>query len=146
MPVTIADRAPTGTIQTANDVFIEGGPDFWFGGVPRYAPDSDGFYWNITPTAAKPVFKVGCYTDFRFRDNVQVTEVRCDTIGVTATIQKRNFVEATFTLMSLLPLKMLTHILHGGVVTVTGEGAEKMGIGDIDNAAYYMAYFSRVYD
>lgn len=144
--VTTSDRTPSGTIITPNDVFLEGGPEFWFGGVPRYSPDSDGFYWGITGIDAKPAYKLGCYTDFRWRDNVQMTEVRCDTIGVTATIQKRNYLEFTCTLMSLLPLKMLKNIIHGGTVTITAEGAEKMGLGDINNAEYHLCFLSRVYD
>lgn len=147
MTLSTSEKGPTGTIELADDVFLEGGPDFWFGGVAKYSPDADGFFWGITGTVAKPIFKIGCYTDFRWRDNIQMTDVRCDTIGVVATIQKRNYLEAQFTLMSLLPLSSLRNIIRGGAVTVNGsEHTEKMGIGLINNAIYHMVYFSRVYD
>jgi len=147
MTLATINSSPSGSIQLVDDLFLEGGPDFWFGGVPKYAPDSDGFYWGITGTTAAPVYKIGCYTNFKLRDNVQVSDVRCDTIGVKSVIQKRNYLEVDFTLMSLLPLSQLTHMLKGGTVTHNvSEGTEKMGLGEIDNNKYHMVFFSRVYD
>lgn len=146
--VTANDKSPTGQIKTPNDLYIEGGPDSWFGGVPRYSPDADGYYWGITGTVAKPVYQLGCYTGFQWRDNVQMTEVRCDTIGVVSTIQKRNYLEATFTLQALFPLTILGKYLKGAdtVFTDGANGVEKMGIGDIDNTLYFPFFFSKVYD
>lgn len=147
MTATIADKSPTGTILTAEDLFLEGGPSFWFGGVAKYSPDSDSFYWGITGTAALPAYKIGCYTDFRWRDNIAMADVRCDTIGVVKTIQKRNYLEATFTLSALLPFKVLKGILRAGTVTTnTTEHTEKMGIGLIDNTTTVPVYFSKVFD
>lgn len=147
MSVSSADKGPTGTINLVDDVFLEGGPEFWFGGVAKYAPDSDGFYWGITGTPSNPSFKLGCYTDFRWRDNVQMTDVRCDAVGVVSTVQKRNYLEAQFTLLALLPLSMLRKLIRGGAVTVNAsEQTEKMGLGLIDNNEYFVTYFSKVYD
>src|SRR3989304_5828974 len=147
MALSIDEKGPTGVITVADDLFLEGAPDLWFVGVAKSSPDRDGFYWGITGTAAKPAFKVGCYTDFRWRDSIQMTEIRCDTIGVKGTIQKRNYLEVTYTLLSLLPLKILTNIIRGGVVTVNAtEETEKMGVGEIDNNTYHLVFFSRVYD
>ena len=145
--VVPADKGPSGQINLNDDIFLEGGPEFWFGGVPKYSPDSNGFYWGITGTAGVPAYKIGCYTDFRWRDNLQMTDVRCDVIGVVATIQKRNYLEAQFTLMSLLPLSQLRHFLRAGAVTVDlAAHTESMGLGLIDNNIYHMVYFSKVYD
>jgi len=146
--MTLANAcAPTGTITTQEDIFIEGGPEFWFGGVPKYNPDSDGFYWGITGTANTPAYKVGCYEDFRFRDNITMNDVSCDQIGVKQTIQKRNFVDVTFTLKSLLPFTVLTHLLKGGAVTQNAtEGTEKFGLGEIDNTIFHMCFWSRIYN
>ena len=145
---TSTDHTPTGTIVNSENIFIEGGPDFWFGGVLKYSPDSDGFYWGLTGTDALPLFKIGCYTDFRLRDNIQMTEVRCDTVGVKATIQKRNYVEVSFNLESLLPFRVLANIIarSGTVVTNTADNTEKMGIGEINNNVYHRAFFSKIYD
>ena len=147
MAITTADKAPTGTIITADDLFLEGGPDFWFGGVSKNSPDSDGFYSGITGTAGTPIYKIGCYTDFRWRDNIQMTDVRCDTIGVKQTIQKRNYLECSFTLMALMPLRVLKNIVRGGTVTVNAtEHTEKMGLGLIDNSVVFPCFFAKVYD
>lgn len=145
---TPSDYAPTGQITQQLDKYIEGAPSVYFGGVPRYSPDPDGFYWNVTPTLAKPVYLLGCFTDFKLSDNIQVAEVRCDTVGVKATIQKRSFLEFTFTLESLLPLSVLSKILArgGSVVINPTEHMEKMGIGDINNSIYHNVYLSKVYD
>lgn len=147
MPIS-GDYQPTGQLTNQLDGYIEGAPQAYFGGVPKYSPDSDNFYWGITPTLANPVFRLGCYMDFKLADNIQMSEVRCDTVGVTATIQKRSFLEVSFTLESLLPLSFLQPILARGgtVVANPSEHTEKMGIGDINNNRYYMLYFAKVYD
>jgi hypothetical protein len=138
---------PTGTIVTAEDIFIEGAPEVWFGGDAQYSPDADGYYHGIVGTAGNPVYRIGCYENFRFQDNVSVNEIRCDTVGLKATSQTRDFMTVTFDLKSLLPLSMLRHIIRGSPTTWNdGENAEKMGLGDIDNTLFYRFFFSRVYD
>ena len=147
MTLSASDYTPTGTVLTASDVYMEGGPEFWLGGVPKYSPDTDGFYWGLTGTVANPLYKIGCYTDFRFRDNIQMQEVRCDTVGVIATIQKRAFLELSFTLHTLLPLAQMRYFMRGAAVTTNlAEHAEKMGLGDINNNLFWPVFLSRVYD
>jgi len=143
MPVS----SPTGTIVTAEDIFIEGGPTVWFGGDAQYSPDDDGFYHGIVGTADDPIYRLGCYENFRFQDNVSVSEIRCDTEGLVKTSQTRDYLVATFDLKSLLPLAQLRHPLRAGPVTWNdAENAEKMGIGEIDNSLFYKFFFSRIYD
>jgi len=145
---------PTGTLTASEDIFIEGAPFFYFGGEHAQNPDVDGFYWGLTGTAENPVYAVGCYEDFRFGDDVTINAVRCDTIGDSALVQKRNFMYVSFTLKSMFPFDILSKILRGGGVTrevvdpgppVT-LGTEKFGFGEIDNTVFYLCYFSRVYD
>lgn len=121
--------------------------EFWIGGEPQYNPDDDGFYWGIVGTAELPVYLVGCYEDFRFRDNVTLNDIQCDTVGVKSSVQKRNYVDVTFTLKSLLPFEHLSRFMKGGGVTNNAvEGTSKFGLGEIDNDTYHMVFFSRVYD
>ncbi len=138
---------PTGTITTAEDIFIEGAPEVWFGGDAQYAPDDDGYYHGIVGTEANPVFKIGCYENFRWGDNVTTNEIRCDNRGLAKTSQTRDYMTATMDITSLLPLTMLRHIIRGSPVTWNdAENAEKMGMGEIDNTLFYRFFFSRVYD
>lgn len=147
MPLSTTNCEPTGTTTEAEDIYLEGGPEFWIGGVPQYSPDSDGFYWGIVGTTDDPVLQVGCYEDFRFRDNITMNDVQCDTIGVASTTQVRNYLEITFTLKSLLPHEHLTRFMKGGGVTNnTTDGTSKFGLGEIDSDTYYMVFFSRVYN
>ncbi len=145
---TATDATPTGQLNTMEDVFIEGAPTFWWGGVPQYSPDTDGYYWGVVGTALKPLYKVGCFTDFRLRDNIQMNDVRCDIIGVKATIQKRSYLEVSFNLVSMLPLSVLTPMLFraGAATHNLTEHTEKAGIGIINNQLYNMVYFSKIYD
>ena len=147
MPLNLSYCSPTGTQTSSEDLFVEGGPEFWIGGVPQNNPDDDGFFWGITGTAALPVFLVGCYEGFVFRDNVTLNDIQCDTVGVKSTTQKRNYVDIQFTLKSLLPLEHLSRFMKGGGVTNnTTEGTSKFGLGEIDNQTYHMVFFSRVYN
>jgi len=148
MPIDSSYSSPTGTVTPgAEDLFLEGGPNFWIGGVCRECPDDDDFYWGITGTEDNPVYLIGCYEDFRFRDNITMNDIQCDTVGVQSTTQKRNYLEVTFTLKSLLPFQHLTRFMKGGGVTDNAaEGTSKFGLGEVNNDTYYMCYWSRVYD
>lgn len=138
---------PTGTITTASDIFIEGAPEVWYGGDAQYSPDDDGFYHGIVGVEGDPVFKLGCYENFRFQDNIQVNEIRCDNLGLAKVSQTRDYLTITFDLKALLPLTMLRHIVRGGAVTWNdAENSEKMGLGEIDNTTFFPVFFSKVYD
>lgn len=141
------DSTPTGTINVAEDVFIEGGPDLWFGGVLKYDPDDNNYYWGITGTPATPAFQIGCYQNFQLSDDLTVNEVRCDTVGVKQDITRRNFLEATFDLQALLPLSELRHLLRlSSALAVPGDNVEYVGIGEVNQQDIHLVYFSRVYD
>ena len=42
MPLNSSYGSPTGTQTSSEDLFIEGGPEFWIGGEPQNNPDDDG--------------------------------------------------------------------------------------------------------
>jgi hypothetical protein len=150
VPTTAA--APTGTSVAMED-YIEGAPEVYWqsrdDGNYAQGPDTDGHYWGLTGTASAPVYHLGCYEGFSFGEDLTITDVTCDTIGVADTNLKRNYLTVNFTLKSVFPFSALSQILKGGTVTrQVAEGTEGFGIGEIDNtsAAYYRCYFSLVYD
>lgn len=142
-----SSNIPTGTINEAEDIFIEGGPDFWFGGELQHAPDDNDFFWGIVGTTATPVFHIGCYENFQFADNLTTNEVRCDTVGVKQDITRRNFLEATFDLTGLFPLSQLRHMLRwSDALVVPGDDVEYASIGQVNQQDIHRVYFSRIYD
>lgn len=147
MPILANENTPTGTLNQQENIYIEGGPDLYFGGVSKYSPDTNGYYWGITGTPAKPVYKVGCYENFQLADNTTVNEIRCDTVGVKGTIVRRNYLEASFDLKALLPLSELRHLLRwSSSLAVPASDGEYAGIGTINQQDYHKIYFSRIYD
>lgn len=117
----------------------------WSGVNPLNNPDADGFYWGLSGTTANPVYQLGCYENVRLGENLTINEVRCDTVGSKSTIQKRNYLELQFNLKSMFPLSVLRHVMRGSATTTTAH-VEKMGIGQIDNNAFYRFYLPKVYD
>lgn len=130
------------------DVFFDSAPSFYFGGTVLNAPDSDGFYWGLTGTALNPVYELGCYTGFSFKDKVTMNDIICDKTGNQGIIQKRDYIDIVFTLNSLLPLTLLSKVMRTGTVTTNAsEHSEKMGVGDVTNKnTYFPAMWQKVYD
>ena len=146
--MTLITGTPIGTITSQSDVRIEGAPNIWYQDYlaqELYRPDADQFYWGLSATATYPVIELGCLEGVTMADNLTMNDVTCDASGVTDTMQRRNYVELNLTLKTLLPLATIRHILKGGPVTTSGT-IEKMGIGVIDNAQFFHAYWAKVYD
>jgi hypothetical protein len=74
-----------------------------------------------------------------------MNQIRCDAVGDKGTIQRRDYVEFELTILSLFPLSTLRHILNLSAPTVL-TNIEKVGIGQINNNRFYMAYAPKVYD
>lgn len=148
----------TGTpfgITASQNIFVDTPPVFYFqekfdGGGTAVGllndPDGDGFYWNLSGTAANPVFEGGCYDTFAFTDVREINMVRCDTEGDRQALQKRTSMQVTFNLKEFFKLTKLRHMLNLGPVTTTAGATEKLGIGQIDNTKFYNLYFPTVYD
>lgn len=147
--MALVTGTPLGTETAQSDLYIDTAPSVWFQDVNAAglnAPDSDGFYWGLTGSASYPIYALDCYEAVAFGGNIEMSNIRCDTVGDRSAIQKLAYLDLTFTLKTLLPLATLTHILRGGAVTTTVGTSEKMGIGQPDNQQYWRAYFASVYD
>jgi hypothetical protein len=149
--MALVTGTPLGTITAQSDLYIDSAPTFYYqdnlAQAHPYAfnPDGDGFYWGLTGSAANPVFQMGCYEGFQLAGNIEMTSIRCDTVGDKSAIQKLSYLDVTFTLKTLFPLTTLRHILRWGAVTTSGS-VEKLGIGQPNNQRYFYAYFPVVYD
>jgi hypothetical protein len=139
---------PVGTIISQDEIYVEGAPYLYFqsySATELHHPDTDNFYYGLSGTATYPVYNVGCFQDMSLADNVTMNMIRCDHIGDKDAIEKRNHLEITLTISTLLPLPTLKYILKGSTVTETGD-FEKMGLGQISNSRYVHVYMPKVYD
>lgn len=147
--MALATGTPLGTITSQEELYLEGAPYIYFqdnAANPRFNPDAQGYYWGLTGSATYPVFNIGCIQDVSLTEGVTMNDVRCDTIGVKDTIQKRDYVEFNLTVLSQLPLTVLRHLMNLGSTPSTGSGFETVGIARINNSQRYMVYAPMVYD
>lgn len=139
---------PIGNVDSQDEIYLEGAPYIYiqqYEANPLKNPDADGYYWGLSGTASLPVFQIGCVQDVSLTEGVTMNQIRCDTIGDKGTIQRRDYVEFEITILSLFPLTTLKHLLNLSDPTV-GTDVEKMGIGQINNNRFYMAYCPKIYD
>lgn len=139
---------PEGNVISQDEVYIEGAPYVYY---QDYAadyllnPDGDNYYYGLSGTSVYPVYELACYEDVALADDVTVNSVRCDKVGDKAVIQKRNHLVFTLALSSLFPLTTTSPIIRGSTPT-SSTPFEKMGIGPINNNAFYHVYLPKVYD
>jgi len=140
---------PLGSVFTQENNYLEGSPYIYFqdnNATPLSNPDASGFYWGMSGTATYPVYLIGCVQGVKLAEKVTMNDVRCDTVGVKDTIQKRDYVEFELTVLSQLPIQILRHIMNlGSIPTVSGH-VEMQGIGSINNNQRYMVYAPKIYD
>lgn len=148
--MALTTGTPVGSVLTQEDLYIEGAPTIYFQNYDASLwknPDSDGFYYGLSGTSTHPVYEIGCISDVSFGEDVTLNDILCDNVGVKDVSQQRNFVEFQFAVKSFFPLLNMSQLLSLGTVTQnTGEGTEKVGIGKINNAAYWHVWAPAVYD
>ena len=140
---------PVGNIDAQEEIYVEGAPYLYFQDAtagPLNNPDAQGFYWNLSGTSSYPVFRIGCIQDVSLTEGLTINQVRCDTIGDKAAIQRRDYIEFSFSFTSMFPLSALRHLLKLGSAPSVGTGYEKQGIGSINNNQFYHFYAPKVYD
>lgn len=136
-----------GDVTTQEDLYIEGAPYIYFQDYRAnelHNPDAQGFYWGLSGTSTYPANLLGCIRNVSLTEGVTMNDVRCDTVGVKDTIQKRDYVEFNLEITSQFPLEVLAKILNLSVPS-TGAGYETVGIGQIDNTIFYHVYAPKVY-
>jgi hypothetical protein len=139
---------PAGNLLSQEELYIEGAPNIYiqdYRANPTNNPDTNGYFWGLTGTATYPVYGLACVTDVSFGQGITANDIRCDTDGIKGHVQRRDYVEFSFTLQTLMPLATYAKIANFSTATVT-NGMEQIGIGEIDNNRYWMVYAPRVYD
>lgn len=148
--MALVTGTPLGTITTQEGLFVDSAPSIYLQNslaTPLKNPDANGFYWNLSGTATYPVLEIGCPYDLSFTENIVMNEVLCDTVGLQATIQQRNYMEFTFSIRSMFPTSVLTVLMKGGTDTVNaGTHTSQFGFGPINNSLFWHVYTPRVYD
>lgn len=143
----LSTGTPEGGGISQESLYIEGAPTIFFQdyrATPLNNPDAQGYYWGLSGTSTYGWKELGCITDVKLSEKVTMNDVRCDTVGVKDTIQKRDYVEFTATIVSIFPFAELAAIMNLSPASV-GTGYETIGIGQIDNTQYYMMYAPKVY-
>lgn len=146
--MALVTGTPLGTITSQEELYIDGAPNIYYqdySADPLNNPDGDGYYWNMSGTATYPVKSLSCVTDVSFMQGVESNDIRCDTIGVKGTIQRRNYVDIQFSLQTFMPLSIFAEIAGFTAADVSAP-TEKVGIGAYDNNQFWMVYCPRVYD
>jgi len=146
--MSLITGTPLGNIVTQEEVYVEGAPYIFIQSAeadPLNNPDADNYYWGLSGTSALPVFRVGCVQDVSLTEGITMNQIRCDTVGDKGTIQRRDYIELELTILSMFSLETLRHMLNLSVPTIS-TGIEKVGIGQINNNRFYMAYCPKVYD
>jgi len=140
----------TGSVVGANsqeELYIEGAPYIYFQDYrenPLNNPDGSGYYWGMNSGSVYKPNLLGCIRNVSLTEGVTMNDVRCDTVGVKDTIQKRDYIEFDLEIVSMFPLSVLRHILNLSAPTLA-TGVETAGIGQIDNTQKYMIYAPKVY-
>jgi len=146
--MSLITGSPEGNVVSQEEIYLSSAPYIYFQNVdanPLNNPDANGFYWGLSGTTEQPAYNLGCVTEVSLAEGLTMNDVRCDTVGVKDTIQRRDYVDFKFTIQSLLPLSSSRHPLKLSAPTVE-TGVETIGIGTINNNLRYMLYAPIVYD
>lgn len=148
MTTIILTGTASGNVVSQEDLYLEGAPYIYFQdsrATPLNNPDQQSYYWGLSGTTTYPAYLLGCIQDVSLTQGLTMNDVRCDTVGVKDTIQKRDYVEFQLTILSQLPLSVMAKLLNLSTAT-TGTGYEKVGIPQINNSITYHVYAPKIYD
>lgn len=139
---------PLGNVVSQEELYLEGAPYIYIqdnNAAPLNNPDADGYYWGMTGSTTYPVYLLGCVSNVKLTEGVTMNDVRCDTVGVKDTIQKRDYIELDLDITSLFGLATSAKFMNLSPATVKTQ-FEKVGMGSISNVQYWMVYAPNIYD
>lgn len=145
---SLVTGTPQGTLVTQEEIYLEGAPYIFIQDATAALlrnPDGNGYYWGLSGSVTYPVYQLGCVQDVSLTEGLTMNDVRCDTVGTKATIQRRDYVEFNMSILSLFPLTVSSKFLNLSTPT-TGTGFELTGIGGINNNKFYHVFAPKIYD
>ena len=146
--MSLVTGTPPGTTTSQEELYFDGAPNVYiqdYSANPLYNPDGGGYYWGMSGTPTYVVSELACITDVSMEEGVTINDVRCDTVGVKSTIQRRDYVDFIFTLQSIMPLSTFAKLSNYSAALVSSP-TEKVGIGTINNSQYWHLYAPKVYN
>jgi len=146
--MALTTGTPLGNTSSQEELYLDGAPYIYYqdyNADPLNNPDGDGYYWGMSGTTSYPAKALACVTDVSFMQGVESNDIRCDTVGVKGTIQRRNYVDIQFTLQTFMPLSIFSEIAGFSAADVSAP-TEKVGIGNYNNNQFWMVYAPNVYD
>ena len=148
--MSLITGSPYGNLVSSESIYPTNAPYVYFQDYtpgPLFAPDSDGYYWQLSGTTAYPVYGFECVEAVSLTEGRTLNDVICDNIGVVSTTESRDYVELQLTVKSFFPLANLARILNiSAALENDSEHTEKAGIGTINNNQYWQVWAPQVYD
>jgi len=146
--MALVTGTPIGSITSQEEIYLDGAPNIYFqdyNATPLFNPDGDGYYWGMSGTSSYPARELACVTEVSLEDGIVANDVRCDTVGLKATVQRREYIDFIFTVQNIFPLVTFADLANWSAAEVF-TGLEKVGMGTIDNTQYWMVYAPKVYN
>lgn len=143
----LSTGTPNGPYFSQEDLYLEGAPYIFiqsYDAPPLNNPDANGYHWGMV-SGTHPIILLGCVSNVQLTEGVTMNDVRCDTVGTKDTVQRRDYIEFSMDIVSLLPLSISSEFMNLSDATVQAD-TETVGIGAINNTKKWMVYMPKVYD
>lgn len=140
---------PVGTLTSSESIYPTSAPYIYFQDYtpgPWFAPDAQGYYWQLSGTASYPVYAFECVEGVSFTEGKTLNDVTCDNIGVVSTTELRDYVEFQLTVKSIYPLANLARVMNFTAPASSSGVYEKAGIGKVNNNQFWQVFAPHVYD
>lgn len=146
--MSLVTGSAIGNVVSQEEIYPDGAPNIYYQdylATPLHNPDADGYYWGMSGTVAYPAYELACVTEVSLQEGITANDVRCDTVGLKATIQRRDSVDFIFSTQNPFPLSSLANLFNLSPADVV-TNFEKVGIGTIDNTQFWHVYAPKVYN
>jgi hypothetical protein len=146
--MSLTTGTPVGNVVSQEEIYPDGAPNIYYqdyNADPLWNPDADGYYWGMSGTTAYPANELACVTEVSLQQGITANDVRCDTVGLKATVQRRDYIDFIFSTQNPFPLSSFANMMNVSPADVV-TNFEKVGLGTIDNTQFWHVYAPKVYN